>query len=782
VNILGQEPPDDRISIPIDWSQTVPPEVEARLRQRFTDLRSRVVARRRETWWLGLGHGFSRRRWVAAMGGAVAVVVLTILWSSAHSNAWAQVVKRMQSKPWIHARIVGREGEFWISSSQGIVAVRHPGFAEFDSRGANLKLRYRVADRTLIHLPMTSLDEDVLRQIEAIFGGLFQDKAGIDPSTSLEQLVKQQTVEVEADGKRWVDFQLTFRQIDGGRERVTVYRVDPETRLPKFRIDRQEFADDPQMRLELDYPESGPADVFALGVPRDAKVVDYVPTPELTQILAGMRAGREAMDTYSGLIVQGSSRSHWSEASTVWRVWRNGKKWRIEQSEADIPGPLRREMLGKDNPPRPKNDVDPRAWWREAAKTIRFYPVLVSDGQTSYRFKVEVTPKRLTTKNLKVLKYEIESVAPDYIAIPANDGGPTAQLLPEYVGRPPLGIPAEGCHVSVDPLPIRGPKDAILVSVQDTRPPSSAWRAWVDPRRGYLAIRYELETGRDGKGNPQNQVQVIEQVAQSPRGIWYPRLVRTASGIPIGEDIANHPSGLIRYFLDFESIPNEVFATPSLIQPQQAEARTPTKPRTRAQEVQHARSMRNLSIIAKAMYAYQTEHQHFPPATLVGPDGKTTYSWRVALLPNLGFKALFDGYKLTEPWDSPNNLKILAQMPDVYRADESGAGTNAAYFVVTGQGTLFPAGRALDLAQIRDGAADTLLVVEAKRAIPWTKSEDLTYDAKGLLPPLGGFDPEGFCAAFADASSRFIERAKFNDDTLRAWITPSGGEDVKRQD
>ncbi len=145
---------------------------------------------------------------------------------------------------------------------------------------------------------------------------------------------------VEADGKRWVDFQLTFRQIDGGRERVTVYRVDSETRLPKFRIDRQENADDPEMRVELDYPESGPADVFALGVPRDVKVVDYVPTPELTQILAGMRAGREGMDTYSGLIVQGSSRIHWSEASTVWRVWRSGNKWRIEQSEAGYSRPV----------------------------------------------------------------------------------------------------------------------------------------------------------------------------------------------------------------------------------------------------------------------------------------------------------------------------------------------------------------------------------------------------------------------------------------------------------
>ena len=36
----------------------------------------------------------------------------------------------------------------------------------------------------------------------------------------------------------------------------------------------------PRMRFVLDYPEEGPADIYALGVPRSAKVVDRVPKPD----------------------------------------------------------------------------------------------------------------------------------------------------------------------------------------------------------------------------------------------------------------------------------------------------------------------------------------------------------------------------------------------------------------------------------------------------------------------------------------------------------------------
>lgn len=42
-------------------------------------------------------------------------------------------------------------------------------------------------------------------------------------------------------------------------------------------------------------------------------------------------------------------------------------------------------------------------------------------------------------------------------------------------------------------------------------------------------------------------------------------------------------------------------------------------------------------------------HGHFPPPTVLGPDGKTPHSWRVAILPYLDQKALYDEYRFDEP-------------------------------------------------------------------------------------------------------------------------------------
>ena len=85
---------------------------------------------------------------------------------------------------------------------------------------------------------------------------------------------------------------------------------------------------------------------------------------------------------------------------------------------------------------------------------------------------------------------------------------------------------------------------------------------------------------------------------------------------------------------------------------------------------------------------------------------------------------------------------------------------------MTGKTTLFPPDKTLGINKIVDGAANTLLAVEAKRDIPWTKPEDLSYAADKPLPELGGFDPNGFCVVFADTSACFIERSKIDDATI----------------
>ena len=179
-------------------------------------------------------------------------------------------------------------------------------------------------------------------------------------------------------------------------------------------------------------------------------------------------------------------------------------------------------------------------------------------------------------------------------------------------------------------------------------------------------------------------------------------------------------------------------------------------------------------------YHDASKPQSFPPAAVVGPDGKTTHSWRVALLPYLGEKDLYKAYKLDEPWDSENNQKVLARIPKVYQADPGSGSTNSSYFVFTGKETVFAGKYGMRIVDIVDGLSNTILAVEAKHDVPWTKPEDLTYAPMKPLPKLGGYFPGGFHAVFADCSKvRFLPE-NLTEESLRALITRAGRERVPR--
>jgi prepilin-type processing-associated H-X9-DG protein len=198
-----------------------------------------------------------------------------------------------------------------------------------------------------------------------------------------------------------------------------------------------------------------------------------------------------------------------------------------------------------------------------------------------------------------------------------------------------------------------------------------------------------------------------------------------------------------------------------------------TAAREAARRTQGANSLKQ---IALPMFHYHDTHGRFPPAVLYGPDGKTPHSWRVEILPYIGQEALYKQYNLDEPWDSPHNLKLLEKIPAFYRSPKDAPGsTNAAYFALTGPETVFSGKEGVKLSEIADGPSYTLLLVEAKRDIPWTKPEDILYEKDKPLPKLGGFNREGFNAAWCDGSVRFISEP-IDEQILRAMITKSGGE------
>lgn len=188
-------------------------------------------------------------------------------------------------------------------------------------------------------------------------------------------------------------------------------------------------------------------------------------------------------------------------------------------------------------------------------------------------------------------------------------------------------------------------------------------------------------------------------------------------------------------------------------------------------------SSNNLKQLGLAMHNYHAVHKEFPAAVMTAGDGKTNYSWRVALLPFLGEKKLYDSYDLTQPWDSPGNLKVLAAMPNVYRHPSDDAGTtSSSYYALIGESTAWGDGSiAMKFRDMIDGNSKTALVFDARRAIPWTKPQDIEYSADRDVPELGGYEPGGFNVLLGDGSVRYFSN-QVDEKTLRSVITRNGKE------
>lgn len=203
----------------------------------------------------------------------------------------------------------------------------------------------------------------------------------------------------------------------------------------------------------------------------------------------------------------------------------------------------------------------------------------------------------------------------------------------------------------------------------------------------------------------------------------------------------------------------------------------------------------SLKLIGLALHNYKDAHDgQFPPAVLYGgADGKTAYSWRVALLPyfEVNFKTdqedyqklseqcrdLFGRYNFDEPWDGANNKQLLGEIPWVYQSPLSPDSSSTAYAAVAGSETALAADVGITLRDIIDGAANTLAVVETNRKTPWTQPVDLVIEKDKPLPQFGGWVQDGFHALTIDGAWHFIP-ATVAEKTLRELLTRDGGETV----
>ncbi|MHB1422031.1 MAG: DUF1559 family PulG-like putative transporter [Gemmataceae bacterium] len=192
-----------------------------------------------------------------------------------------------------------------------------------------------------------------------------------------------------------------------------------------------------------------------------------------------------------------------------------------------------------------------------------------------------------------------------------------------------------------------------------------------------------------------------------------------------------------------------------------------------------SQTQNNLKQLVLAMHNYaDTLGGRFPPQATYDKNGKPMLSWRVMILPYLDELNLYNEFHLNEPWDSEHNKKLLAKMPKVYASPQDPEKTLKDHLThyqgFVGKSAFFEGKRGLLLADITDGLSNTIMIVEASKAVPWSKPEDLPYDAAKPLPKLGIAGARDFSAALCDGSVRLIT-PHMSERTLRLTITRDDG-------
>ncbi len=169
-------------------------------------------------------------------------------------------------------------------------------------------------------------------------------------------------------------------------------------------------------------------------------------------------------------------------------------------------------------------------------------------------------------------------------------------------------------------------------------------------------------------------------------------------------------------------------------------------------EAKRQRSAQNIEKIAGAIMAYYKDRGNYPRAYYQTANKFKTLSWRVELLPYLGYEELYKKFDTDVPWNREPNKSLLKYIPDEYVSPER-FDTNTNYQLPAHRKYMFGDNRGRSQKQLEDGHENTIMLVEVDDAIavPWTSPQD--YSPKRFSKfdgELGGLRKDGAFAVWAN--------------------------------
>jgi hypothetical protein len=246
---------------------------------------------------------------------------------------FSEIAKAMEEVPWMHASSSGFErgltgvADQWIGFQSKIQAGRWAdGKASFWNLREHRRAEYDPSSNTIT---LTYIKDNEYPLNLASPAMLLE---------SMHKMLKDQGAEIvarmgEFQGRRVQVQEISLRNVGPNKESHTVtFYVDPRNnRLYAAQVSGVDAEGHVVIAggITFDYPETGPQDIYDLGVPRNAQIVDQTPPDEFQAVWERYRRIRaEATKEYLAIITHAE---HGDMISMVDVDYRSGRKYRLER-------------------------------------------------------------------------------------------------------------------------------------------------------------------------------------------------------------------------------------------------------------------------------------------------------------------------------------------------------------------------------------------------------------------------------------------------------------------
>jgi LSD1 subclass zinc finger protein len=188
------------------------------------------------------------------------------------------------------------------------------------------------------------------------------------------------------------------------------------------------------------------------------------------------------------------------------------------------------------------------------------------------------------------------------------------------------------------------------------------------------------------------------------------------------------------------------------------------------------KSQENLKKIAKALIAYEKKHGALPHAQFGGPGKQGQLSWRVAILPFLGYEDQYRQFDVAKHWNDPVNQKAAKYMPPEFLSPRHTAEKNKTFYqVVVGEGMFGKWNASPPTRQVTNKTM--IMVVEGGNFVDWARPDDINmpFVQAVHIPNLGGLlNGQHFNAILANGDVVFVSRGTWTNEVLMQVLGYNG--------